>query len=70
MAYEFHRFIIGAKGVGVRQLMDDHNVNVKVPSSDAQSNIIVITGTKDNVADAREALMERVEELEKVRRGN
>lgn len=58
--YEFHRYIIGAKGVGVRQLMDEFDVNIKVPSSDLQSNIIVITGTPKNVEEARKGLLERV----------
>lgn len=62
--FEFHRFIIGAKGAGVRQLMDTYDVNVKVPSSDQQSDKIIVTGSKTNVEEARQALIQRTEELE------
>lgn len=62
--YEFHRFIIGAKGSGVRALMDTHDVNIKVPASEQQSNIIVVTGTEGNVEEAKQALLAKVEELE------
>ena len=62
--YEFHRFIIGQKGSGVRQLMNDHDVNIKVPQSELKSNTIVITGPPNNTEEARNALMERVKDLE------
>lgn len=58
--FEFHRFIIGSKGAEVRSLMDTHDVNIKVPSSDQQSDIVVVSGPKANVADAKEALMKKV----------
>ena len=32
--FEFHRYIIGQKGREVRSLMDEHDVNILVPSSD------------------------------------
>ncbi len=64
--FEFHRFIIGARGAGVRNLMETNDVNIKVPSSDQQSNWIVVTGSSTNVEAAREALLKRVEELNKV----
>lgn len=63
--FEFHRYIIGAKGVEVRQLMDRFDVNIKVPPSEDQSNIIVITGPAKNIAEAKVALGERVADLEK-----
>ena len=62
--YEFHRFIIGQKGAGVRQLMNDHDVNIKVPQSELKSNVIVITGPPNNTEEARNALLERVKDLE------
>jgi len=63
--FEFHRFIIGRGGENVRQLMNKHDVNIKVPSSDQQSSIIVVTGPKAYVESAKQALMSKVEELEK-----
>lgn len=62
--YEFHRFIIGQKGAGVRQLMNDHDVNIKVPQSELKSNVIIITGPPQNTEEAKKALLERVKDLE------
>ena len=62
--YEFHRFIIGQKGVGVRQLMNEHDVNIKVPGSEEKSSTIIVTGAPANVQSAKEALEGRVTELE------
>ncbi len=32
--FEYHRYIIGMKGREIRSLMDDHNVNIAIPSPD------------------------------------
>jgi len=63
--FEFHRFIIGRGGENVRQLMNKHDVNIKVPSSDQQSSVIVVTGPKAYVESAEKELLSKVEELEK-----
>ena len=54
--FEFHRFIIGRGGENVRKLMNKHDVNIKVPSSDKQSSVIVVTGPKAYVESARQGL--------------
>jgi len=61
--FEYHRYIIGQNGSGVRKLMNAHDVMIKVPSSDQKSSVIVLTGTADNVASAKVGLEERVEEV-------
>jgi len=61
--FEYHRYIIGQNGSGVRKLMNAHDVMIKVPSSDQKSSLIVLTGTADNVASAKVGLEERVEEV-------
>merc|ERR1711981_53880 len=63
--FEFHRFIIGRGGENVRQLMNKHDVNIKVPSSDQQSSTIVVTGPKAKVETAKDELLNKVTELEK-----
>jgi len=65
--YDLHKFIIGAKGKEVRELMTTHDVNIKVPSAEQQCDIIYISGPPAKVEAARQALMERVAELEKER---
>jgi polyribonucleotide nucleotidyltransferase len=62
--FEYHRFIIGAKGAEVRKMMDAHEVNIKVPSSEQQSNTIVITGPKANIVEAKKDLEHRVKKLD------
>ena len=62
--FKFHRFIIGQKGQSVRNLMNNHNVNIAVPQAAEQSDVIRITGTVDNVRGAREALQVKLTELE------
>jgi len=62
--YEFHRYIIGQKGNGVREMMQRFDVNIRVPSMDEQSDIILISGVPSNVEAAKVGLAEKVEELE------
>ena len=63
--FEFHRFIIGQKGTGVRDMMNKFDVNIRVPAQDAQSDIILISGVPSNVEAAKGGLAEKVAELEK-----
>jgi polyribonucleotide nucleotidyltransferase len=62
--YEFHRFIIGTKGVGVREMMNNFDVNIRVPSVEAKSDLILISGVPSNVEAAKVGLCERLAELE------
>ena len=62
--YEFHRFVIGQKGSGVRQLMNEHDVNIKVPTSEHLSNTIIVTGPAANAEGARLALLDKLTEFE------
>jgi len=62
--YEFHRFIIGQKGVGVREMMNNYDVNIRVPSVEAKSDLILISGVPSNVEAAKVGLAERLAELE------
>ncbi len=39
--FEFHRFIVGQRGRWIRGLMDDHDVNIVVPS--AEKNVCHLT---------------------------
>ena len=61
---DLHRFIIGQRGREVRQMMDDHDVNISVPSPDQGSDVILVKGSPANVARAEQALMDRVKDLE------
>ena len=45
---------MGRGGENVRTLMNKHDVNIKVPSSDQQSSVIVVTGPKAYVESAKQ----------------
>jgi polyribonucleotide nucleotidyltransferase len=62
--FDLHRFIIGQKGREVRELMDKYDVSITVPPANASSDIIKITGSKDNVENAKTAIEERVVKIE------
>merc|ERR1711892_1592722 len=62
--YEFHRYIIGQKGIGVHEMMNKFDVNIRVPAQDANSDIILISGVPTNVDAAKIGLAEKVTELE------
>lgn len=62
--FDNHRFIIGQKGAGIRNLMNQFDVNIAVPSSDKQSETITVTGLVANVEQAIEALKKKNGEIE------
>jgi len=62
--FDYHRFIIGQKGRDVRKMMQDHDVNISIPSAEEQSNIVKVRGPPANVARAKEALAERITQLD------
>ncbi|GFU19163.1 vigilin [Trichonephila clavipes] len=62
--YDLHRFIIGQKGRDVRNMMEMYDVNIIIPPQNEHSDIITIKGPPENVAKTKEALKERIEQLE------
>lgn len=62
--FDYHRFIIGAKGANVRHMMEEFDVNITIPPSKDESDQVVITGTRPKVNKAIEALEQKVAEIE------
>lgn len=62
--FDYHRFIIGAKGANVRQMMDEFDVNITIPPSKDESDQVVIVGTRPKVNKAIEALEQKVAVIE------
>ena len=62
--FDFHRFIIGQKGRDVRAMMDEYDVNISIPPANEGSDVVKITGSLANVSRAREAMLERIQQLE------
>lgn len=64
VAFELHRFIIGQKGKGVRDLMDQFDVNISIPPAHEESDVVRVTGSASDVERAREGIENRVAQLE------
>jgi len=63
--FEFHRNIIGRKGESVRNMMNVYGVNIMVPPSGDQNDLITVTGPPANVEKAKEGLLEKVASFNK-----
>lgn len=62
--YDLHRSIIGQKGRDVKELMDRFDVHIVLSPAGVKEDVIKITGTPSNVERAKEALLEKVQDLE------
>jgi hypothetical protein len=62
--FDYHRFIIGAKGKDVRAMMDKYNVRIAIPQPDKRSDTVSVSGVPSHVEDACKALLCRVKELD------
>merc|ERR1712180_447430 len=56
--FEFHRYIIGQKGKEVREMMNEYDVNIRVPTADQQSDIVLVSGVPTHVENAKAGLAE------------
>ena len=62
--FDYHRFIIGAKGQTVRHMMEEFDVNITIPPSQDCSDQVTVVGTCSKVSRAIEALQHKVAEIE------
>ncbi|XP_005104751.1 vigilin [Aplysia californica] len=62
--FEYHKFIIGQRGRDVRKLMQDYDVNISIPPAEEQSDLVKVRGPPANVSRAKDAILERVNQLE------
>jgi polyribonucleotide nucleotidyltransferase len=62
--FDLHRSIIGQKGQGVRELMQNYDVHIELSPQEKKLDVIKVTGAAQNVRDAKEAIAERVKQLE------
>lgn len=59
-----HRYIIGKGGEGVKRIMQNHEVQIAVPTAGDPSDAIKITGVEKAVDEAISAIEDRVKQLE------
>ncbi|GBP31692.1 Vigilin [Eumeta japonica] len=60
--YELHRLLAGQKR---RELMQTYDVHILLPPGDEKSDIVKVTGTPANVDKAKQALTDKIVEMEK-----
>ncbi|XP_035908442.1 vigilin [Anopheles stephensi] len=61
---DLHRSLIGQKGRDVKELMNTYDVHIEMSPQDKKLDIIKVTGTKKAIAEAKEAIAERIKHLE------
>lgn len=59
-----HRYIIGKGGINIKKVKEETDTRIDLPSEDAESDLIIITGKKANVDAARKKLLAIQAELE------
>lgn len=66
--FEMHRSLIGTRGSNVRELMNKFDVQIDLQPPEMKSDIIKIIGIKDNILEAKKAILQKVEEFEASKR--
>ena len=44
-----HKYVIGARGCNIAEILDLHNVSVEMPPLDSQSNSITLRGPQEKL---------------------
>ena len=61
--HKVHSMIIGRRGAGIRKIMADFKVDIKLPrEGDADPDLVVISGDEDAVLDCKDHLLNLEEE--------
>ncbi|KAG7202071.1 hypothetical protein KM043_004746 [Ampulex compressa] len=59
----FHKFIIGKGGVNIRKIREETQTKIELPAEGEKSDVITITGKKENVEKAKEMIQKIQNEL-------
>jgi polyribonucleotide nucleotidyltransferase len=60
---QFHKNIIGKGGANIRKIRDETDTRIDLPSENNASDVIAITGRKENVEKARKMIEDIQKEL-------
>lgn len=55
---QFHKFIIGKGGATIKQIRQETNARVDLPDSGSDSDIIILTGKKEDVLKAQKKIQQ------------
>ncbi|XP_011707641.1 PREDICTED: vigilin [Wasmannia auropunctata] len=60
---QFHKFVIGKGGVNIRKIREETQTKIDLPAEGEKSDVITITGKKENVERAKEMIQKIQNEL-------
>lgn len=60
---QFHKFIIGKAGANIKKIRDETQTKIDLPAEGDKNDLIVITGKKEKVQEARDRIQKIQEEL-------
>merc|ERR1719292_3941 len=60
---QFHKYVIGKGGANIRRIRDETDTKIDLPDSGSDSDMITITGKKENVVKAVEAIQQIQSEM-------
>uniref|UniRef100_A0A1Q3FI46 Putative vigilin n=1 Tax=Culex tarsalis TaxID=7177 RepID=A0A1Q3FI46_CULTA len=60
---QFHKYIIGKGGANIKKIRDETQTKIDLPAEGDKNDVIVITGKKENVKEARDRIQKIQEEL-------
>ena len=63
---QFHKFIIGKSGASIRQIRSETETRIELPESGSESDMIAVTGKKENVDKAVKRIQKIQEEMANV----
>lgn len=61
---QFHKFIIGKGGVNIKKIRDETQTKIELPAEGDKNEVIVISGKKEKVNEARELILKIQSELD------
>ncbi|XP_039296374.1 vigilin [Nilaparvata lugens] len=59
---QYHKLVIGKGGANIKKIKEDTNTKIVLPAEDSKSDVIVISGKKENVEQARDMVLKIQEE--------
>lgn len=61
---KFHRDLLANKGESLREFTQNYNVQINIPRREESLDFVTITGNRENLDKARQALVEKLQDLE------
>lgn len=60
---QFHKYIIGKEGANIKKIRDETQTKIDLPSEGDKNEVIIISGKKENVFEARDRILKIQSEL-------